>query len=132
MGMYTELYISASLKSDAPDKVKEIIRLLFDGDNEHETDETDLPDHEFFDLHRWRMIGRCSSYYFSPFALSKIHEDDINGKIYFTSRSDLKNYGGEIGHFLNWIMPYLAESKGEHIGHYRYEEDEQPTLIYKR
>lgn len=132
MGMYTELYISASLKRNSPDKVKEIIRLLFDGDNEHETDETDLPPHEFFDCHRWRMIGRCSSYYFSPFALSKVLEDDINGKLYFTSRSDLKNYDSEIEKFLDWVMPYLDQIQGEHLGHYRYEEDEQPTLIFKK
>ena len=49
-----------------------------------------------------------------------------------TGSSNLKNYGGEINKFLLWIAPYLhtgADYK-EFLGFTRYEEDDDPTLIY--
>lgn len=127
MGMYTELYLSVEFKKDIPADVVLILKHLF---GDEEVTLPALPDHEFFQCDRWSMIGRCSSFYFVPFATSKLHRDDLNSQYYLTTRSDLKNYGGEIKKFLDWIMPYLDQMDGDHLGHYRYEEDDAPTLIF--
>jgi hypothetical protein len=123
MGMYTELYMSASLRRDTPEIVKNVILYMFNGDTE---EPEELPKHMFFNCHRWDMLGSCSSYYFTPFALSKTIND--GRVVYFTTRSDLKNYDDEIALFIDFIKPHI-EGDG-HIGHYRYEEDREPTLIY--
>jgi hypothetical protein len=127
MGMYTELYMSAELKEDTPKIVKDVIMFLFNDRWEVE-DLEELPEHSFFKCHRWDMLGSCSSYSFTPFALSTAIDDDIGRCVYFTTRSDLKNYDDEIALFIDFIKPHI-EGDG-HIGHYRYEEDREPTLIY--
>jgi hypothetical protein len=127
MGMYTELYMSASLRRDTPEIVKNVILYMFNGGTEKPVE---LPEHKFFKCHRWDMLGSCSSYYFTPFALSKAIDDHIGGCVYFTTRSDLKNYDDEIALFIDFIKPYIEDDG--HIGHYRYEEDEEPTLIYTK
>ena len=126
MGMYTELYISCELK-ELPNDVENVLNALFGDGNFDELDT--LPDHPFFTCPRWSMVGGCSSYYFTPFALSKLHRDHT-GTLYLTSRSDLKNYHGEIKGFLDWIMPYIDACEGDHLGHFRYEEEETPTFIF--
>lgn len=128
MGMYTELYLSVALKKDVPKNVVEIIEHLF---GERPTDPLDLPNHDFFKCSRWMMIGRCCSFYFTPMPTSRLYFDKGNtDQYYITTRSDLKNYDGEIGKFLDWVMPYIEAYEGNHLGHHRYEEDDQPTLIF--
>jgi len=128
MGMYTELYLSCELKKDLPEEVVSILKYLF---TEEGVEPPALPDHTFFKCNRWEMIGNCSSYYFVPFAMSKLYQDEHDDKQYYLiTRSDLKNYDGEIGHFINWIMPYVVRPWSGHLGHYIYEEDENPTLIF--
>ena len=58
--------------------------------------------------------------------------DDISNAYYLCVRANLKNYGEEIRKFLDWITPYLEKYEGEFLGFYRYEESEQPTLIYHK
>lgn len=127
MGMYTELYISCGIKQDVPKEVRDVLFHLFGGKEVPEK----LPDHPFFQCSRWDCIGSMSSFYFVPMPTSRIEVNEISKKIYITSRSDLKNYGSEIEHFLDWIMPYVADGDGAHIGHMRYEEDREPTILYK-
>jgi hypothetical protein len=93
-----------------------------------------LPDHAFFKCPRWSLIGICSSFYHHPKAMSDYwtgHGDDDDRGGYIFSRSDLKNYDGEIDHFLDWVMPYIDETEGHCIGWEWYEEDESPTLLFK-
>lgn len=119
MGMCTELVLKADVKSDIPQGVRDIFNFLFgDGD-----EPSSLPNHPFFNTERWSSIGRSCSYYHVPWTSSKFSED------YIFSRSDLKNYGGEIGLFIAWVKPYLNEIDGNCIGWSWYEEDETPTLI---
>ncbi len=124
MGRYTEILIKADLKRDTPDDVKEILHYLFNRTRMQWGDDL-LPDHEFFKCHRWEFIGSCSSFYHVPWATSRYDENTI------FSRSDLKNYGGEIAKFFNWIQPYIEATKGQCIGYSWYEEDMQPELYYK-
>jgi hypothetical protein len=127
MGMYTELYMSASLRPSTPTLVTDVILYMFNRDTE---EPEELPEHPFFECQRWDMLGSCSSYNFSAFALSKAIADEIGRAVYFTTRSDLKNYDDEIALFIDFIKPYIEDDG--HIGHYRYEEDEEPTLIYTK
>lgn len=121
MGMYTELILKVRVKDDIPFEVEAILQFLFNRENQP----NDLPDHPFFKCQRWPLIGNCSSFYHTPFSLSKYTEG------YIFSKSDLKNYDGEIEKFINWITPYLelyAESNC--IGWKWYEEADTPTLLF--
>jgi hypothetical protein len=131
MGMYTELVLKCQIKDDLPDDVRAVLKHLFKGGDEPES----LPDHEFFKSRRWSLIGRCSSFYHHPNAMSDYwtgHGDDDNRGGYIFSRSDLKNYDGEIGHFIDWLMPYIDQDEGDCIGWEWYEEDDVPTLLLKK
>lgn len=120
MGMYTELVLKAEVKDDAPESVKAILGFLFNGEDRP----TVTPEHPFFSCERWSMIGRCSSYYHVPWNASAYRE------AYIFSRSDLKNYEGEIEKFLDWVRPYFVQESDQCIGWSWYEESESPTLIY--
>jgi hypothetical protein len=130
MGMYTELVLKCQIKDDLPDDVRAVLKFLFKEGKEP----TVLPDHEFFKCPRWSGIGQGSSFYHHPKAMSDYwtgHGDDDNRGGYIFSRSDLKNYDGEIGHFIDWLMPYIDQDEGDCIGWEWYEEEEQPTLLFK-
>lgn len=133
MGMYTELYLSCSIKKDTPQEVVNILKYLFgEWDKELYANGCPFPKpiHQFFDCPRWGMVGRCSSYYFAPEAMSMFKLNDINKGYTLITRSDLKNYNNEIALFLLWLNPFIDACKGDHLGHIRYEEDEEPTIIY--
>lgn len=123
MGMYTELILKARVKDDIPFEVEAILQNLFNGEEMPSV----LPDHPFFSCQRWPLIGNRSSFYHIPFSLSRYREG------YIFSKSDLKNYDGEIEKFIHWITPYLnlnlyAESTC--IGWTWYEEADAPTLLF--
>jgi len=124
VGMYTELYLSCEFNEDLPKEAENVLLHLFGDGPVPET----LPDHQFFSCDRWGQIGRMSSFYFTPFPLSKIVKEQ--GNYYLTTRSDLKNYDSEIIEFLDWVKPYIDASEDDFIGYYRYEESDNPTLIY--
>lgn len=124
MGMYTELVLKCEVKKDLPPEVESVLQRLFGNDND-DVPYLPLPPHEFFACGRWSAIGRCSSYYHVPFATSRYAEG------YIFSRSDLKNYEGEIDKFIDWISPYLKGCDGTCIGWKWYEEDDMPILLYK-
>ena len=130
MGMYTELVFKASIREDVPDDVDAVLDFLFNTSLRP----TQVPDHPFFQCDRWQMIGRCSSFSHTPFALSQYadpNRPDAKGGYVF-SRSDLKNYDHEVQHFLDWIDPYIDELSGTCIGWTWYEDEDAPTLVFKR
>lgn len=126
MGMYTELLLKAQVKADEHG----VLKFLFgDGAEPYE-----LPDHEFFTTPRWQMIGTCASFYHHPNAHSDLFrpERDDSNEYYLFTRSDLKNYDGEIGKFLDWLNPYIDELPGTCIGWEWYEEWDEPSLRHKQ
>lgn len=125
MGMYTELVLKCRIKESAPDSVKAVINHLFCGADDPET----LPAHPFFGLTRWNCIGGMSSFYHHPAVVNSVPKFDFTDSNYIFSRSDIKNYDGEIESFIDWIKPYLENEEGECIGWSWYEEELQPTLI---
>lgn len=141
MGMYTECYINCKLVENLPQDVIDVLKYLFDNpfdeiDGKYKIDEpSTLPDHKLFRTMRWHLIGKGGSFYHIPFPTSKLSlelEGQSFESYYLTSRSDLKNYEGEIELFFDWIMPYIDNHDGEFIGYSRYEEDDVPVLIFAR
>lgn len=125
MGMYTELYLSVELSAETPSEVVDTLRFMC-GEFDEQT--CDSPSHRFFTLVRWKHILRMSSHYFTPFSTFVTRYNDISKAWFLDGRSSLKNYEGEIEAFLDWIAPHVATVG--HGGHYRYEENLHPTLIY--
>lgn len=123
MGMYTELNIGVSLMSDTPDNVIDILRyMLSDGDK------VETPDHPLFSTQRWHFMLVSGSYYFDGRTDSSMEHDSVDHEYKLNVRCNLKNYDNEIDLFLDFIQPYL-ETEG-FLGYKRYEEDDNPTLIY--
>lgn len=87
-----------------------------------------LPKHEFFRCDRWKMICCCSSYYFDGLTHSIMSFDTISKTWKVNIRANLKNYDSEIEKFLDWLAPYI-KTYG-FIGYTRYEEFDDPTLVY--
>lgn len=130
MGMYTELYLCCTL-SNMTQRDINILSYMF---NENCRDvEPEKPNHPFFSTDRWSFVGNCSSYYFVPVSFSKFEQDAVyKDNYHLITRSDLKDYDREIYKFIDYIKPFinLNTSDPEHLGHYRYEEDDRPTLIF--
>jgi len=124
MGMYTRLTFWADLAKDSP-AVPVIQRLL---DHESAGDEG-LPDHPFFGLPHAQSVLACSSYYHRTGQTQFVY-DDIAKAWWLNVDSSLKNYHDEIKQFLDWLSMHDVGSD-EFRGFYLYEEDEQPTLIYR-
>ena len=130
MGMYTELNIAVRLKlSDNALKVLEFMT------GQSENEDFEQPFHPLFysGTDRWKYMLYCDSAYFPHTANSSLvadrygAEEDTLERV-LNVRCDLKNYNDEIENFLDWIYPY--SETGGFIGYMRYEEDEDPTLIY--
>lgn len=67
------------------------------------------------------------SEYFPALTCSKM---DTHFGIKLSVRSNLKNYEGEIGKFLDWIAPYLEAYPGDFLGFHRFNGTEAPVLIF--
>ncbi len=119
--MYTEILIKASINGDISTVEKSVLNYMF---NDRLDFPIILPDHEFFTLSHWQYVGVVSSYYHIPWKTSKYNKD------YLFSRSDIKNYHGEIESFFDWLRPLCNERSKRCIGYRWYEEDNAPTLIY--
>ena len=124
--MYTELIFGADLKKDTPENVIEVLKYMV-GDTEEKPKDFPLPEG------RCEWLFRGSSYYFGVNApVSKLWKDDIGENWVLSTRSNIKNYCGEIEAFLEWIKPYIDGGSG-----YRdmyaiviYEEAKTPNIYY--
>lgn len=124
--MYTEFHFNAELKADVPQNVLDILRFML-----KKTDICpELPPHPLFETERWKRMLMSDSYCFSADTHSTLRFDNITNSYYLCVRCNLKNYDNEIGKFTDWIMPYLGEPDGNFLGFSRYEENEQPNLIF--
>ena len=124
MGMYTEFYFNAELKHDTPDDVVAMLRFMLGTS----ADKPPLPDDPLFSTERWRYMLMCDSAYFDADTHSTLRAD--HNTHFLCIRCNLKNYDHEIQHFVSWISPYLEKDEGDFLGFSRYEETEQPTLIF--
>ena len=72
------------------------------------------------------------SYYFAADTHSTLRYDNIGQCYYLCIRCNLKNYSNEIEKFVDWVMPYIRAYEEDFLGFSRYENTEQPTLIYMK
>ena len=130
MGMYTELHLNAELRKDTPAGVVRLLDAMCDGATEPAPG-LEIPGHALFRTIRWPYMLCCASYYFAAQTHSEVYRDPL-GLLYLCIRCNLKNYDNEIELFLDWIDQYIDAQKGEFLGFKRYEEENEPTLIYKK
>jgi hypothetical protein len=125
MGMYTEFHFNSELIESISNDTIQVLRYML-----HEIDSiSEIPTHSLFDTDRWRFMLVTDSYYFDADTHSSLRHDYLGGW-YLCIRCNLKNYCSEIEKFIDWIKPYLYKQPGDFLGFYRYEETEEPTLIY--
>jgi hypothetical protein len=126
MGMYTELIFGADLKQDTPKDVIEALKYMI-GDTEEKP--TNFP----------LLGGRCeslfngASYHFGVNRpVSEMWFDDISKSWALSTRSNIKNYEGEIEAFLEWIKPYIDGGSGDRDMYaiVTYEQSEAPNIYY--
>lgn len=126
MGMYTELHFNAELRADVPAEVVTLLRAMV-GDTDFPTS---FPEHPLFSCDRWKGMLQSDSYYFAADTHSTMRYDDIGKAWMLCIRCNLKNYCQEIQKFIDWIEPYILAYEGDFLGFSRYEQTEEPTLIY--
>lgn len=127
MGMYTKLSVDLSFKANLPKEVVTALKVMVGHEGTKEISRSDLPKHELFKTPRWDFMLRCSSYYHTPFSLTKLHYDDLAEHYYLTSSSDFKNYDDEVNLFFDFIKDYVEEG---FLGYSLYEEDQTPILYF--
>lgn len=128
MGMYTELVMACEIKKSTPTYITVVLAGMCDGDD---ISPEIIPEHPLFKTERWSSMLTTDSAYFSGDTHSECTWDEFSEKYGLTIRCNLKNYGGEIEHFVDWLRPYIDAPDGEFLGYSRCEEDDHPTLIYK-
>lgn len=105
MGTYTELIFGAGLKKDTPKHVIHSLRYMLG--------EIDKPENFPFSEVRIEYLFNCSSYFFGVNKpISRMWFDEISNQYSISTRSNIKNYGGEIEKFLDWINPYIDSGSG--------------------
>jgi len=119
MGMYTEIYVNVDLEPDTPKKVIDTLKAIAEDD----------VDNILIKNNKWGYLFSNGSYYTPLTSCCKLTYDKIAGHYSFLGKGDLKNYYGEIEEFFEFINNYCQD---KFIGYRRYEEDETPTIIYKK
>jgi hypothetical protein len=127
MGMYTEFYFRANLK-DGP--VTDWLERQITGE---EWFETGFDDHEFFTLLRWSHVftGGGAVYQESRQAVFRRKGSPFIYDNKLVVASSLKNYGGEIEAFIEWIGPHLDMPKGDFLGYSLYEDTHDDNRNYR-
>lgn len=133
MGMYTECVLNVRFNENLPDQFINTLKWLAgSGGLREDLEPHAIPDHELFKCDRYTMILTGSSAYFLPSHLPILQRDIDYGAYYLSTRFNIKNYEGEIEKFIDWIMPHIDEYDGGFLGYTRYEDEDEPTLIYKK
>lgn len=125
MGVYTELIFGASLKKDTPTEVINTLKYIV-GEIKEKPENFPLSEGRC----EWLLTG--GSYYFGVSEpVTKLWQD-IQDDWRLSARCSIKNYGGEIEEFLEWIKPYIDGGSGSRdiYAYTIYEEDREPTIYY--
>lgn len=128
MGHYTEFVFAAKLKADTPDEIIDTLKMVVEGPPENV-----VIDHPFFKCDRWRWFGSQSSQMFGyTRPASNVDYDHIANQWMVSIRCSLKNYQGEIDHFIDWIKPYVEYGSGDCnlLGYSMDEDGDIPVMYY--
>lgn len=115
MGQYTELWFRAELREDTPEEVLNVLKYLVGSEGE-----PDLPEHPFFEKDHWDRLGNHGSVYFPNVGESEYIEGDPTRSWEPTRvalHGNVKDYGGEIDMFFDWIDPYVDAPEGTFLGY---------------
>ena len=110
MGMYTELILGCALTKDLPDICVKALNLVINAEQPDNLDEVlgFVRDYEL------SYLFNTSSYYFGVNrASSRFYYDPISDDYRISTRSNIKNYDGEINYFLSYLEPYIKKGSGE-------------------
>lgn len=130
--MYTEIYFSANLRKDISALALLAIKFMADPMANDYHAPSELPDHSLFKTDRWKQLMTGHSYYLTGSSLQEFRWDEIGSFWALTFKADIKNYSDEIAKWLDFVEPLLYGTPCvEHLGHFRYEEDTTPTLLYQ-
>lgn len=124
--MYTELIFGASLKQDTPKNVVDALKYML-GEIQEKPNHFPLPDG------RCEWLFQGGSHYFGISGpVNKMWQDDIGENWVLSTRSNIKNYEGEIESFLEWIKIYIDSGSGSRDMYaiVTYEEAESPNIYY--
>ena len=122
--MYTELILGVSLKEDTPNDVIEALKYMI-GEVDERPINFPLPEGRC----DWLFRG-ASCYFGINDPVNRMWYDGISKSWNISTRSNIKNYYGEIEEFLKWIKPYVRKGSGNSniYAITIYEEDDEPII----
>lgn len=109
MGMYTQLFLDVRLKPNTPTEIIKTLNLMIKGESEKWGNRLD-----------WCF--NSASCYFAENNIAKLEHGSL------LVLCDFKDYDDEIEQLITWLKPYI-DNDGM-FGYTRYEEDEEPTILY--
>lgn len=119
--MYTEIYVNVDLDQETPEEVIEVLEAMCD-QRMFKLEKLGIPG-------KWAYLFCNGSYYTPGTCVSKLTYDKISERYSLIGKGDLKNYDREVEEFFAYIKPWVEPG---FIGYHRYEEDIEPTLVYKK
>ena len=121
--MYTELIFGAALEKDTPKNIIDNFIWFIEHKNE--------PMEIIEEIENMLYRG-TSSYFAIHNPVNKILFDTFYGRYAVSIRMNIKNYGGEIETFLDYIKPYIHQGSGNRDMYaiVMYEEEDTPTIYY--
>ena len=106
MGMYTELILGCELKEETPKEIIEAIKDLL-GNDQGKVEKAKNQ----IGLTRNPIVG--ASYYFGVSSSQSYFKVEPYANAYVLStRSNIKNYSGDIETFLEWLEPHIESGSG--------------------
>ena len=121
MGMYTEIYVNVDLVKTCPDHAVNVLKAMCGEGDKSDLDGTPV---------MWAYLFNDGSYYTPNTQCKSLTWDENDGRYSLLGKGDIKNYGGEIEQFFEWLRPFVEGEEGDFIGYMRYDDDREPTLIY--
>lgn len=147
--MHTEFIFGCKLSKDTPKECLDSLDYVINGEEGHsyirwnsKTNKIEVDKYERTTLQedidafieKWDLwnLFKCSSYSFgSANPIGKFYLDGNYDNYHISTRADLKNYGGQIENFIEYIKPYVTQGSGCYhniFAYVQYEEEEFPTL----
>lgn len=123
MGMYTNLKFCARIKPE----YESVVQRLVDGERWEDIENPYISDDSPFSV--WARVGRCNSIPHGFCCVRDYENRNVFSNGWWEVSCSLKNYEGEIEHFLSNILPVLADyAEGET----HYEEMPEPDTFTLR